>query len=113
MKHHRQMRFSAGLSDIPRLRTTGPKDNFFSKNRRARGGVQRVGAGIFATLLLLCSVASLLAGVVLRAQVSDAVDGVLGLALGTGAALVPFLVACALIFFAVRLIKGVSRSFHK
>jgi hypothetical protein len=113
MKHHRQMRFSAHLQDPPRLRTTGPKDNFFSKDWTARGGVQRVGASLFATLFLLGSVALFVGGVMLRVQVSEAVDGILGQALGTAVALLPFLMACALIFVTVRLIKGVSRSFHR
>lgn len=113
MKHHSQVRFSSNLPDIPRLRTTGPKDSFFSKDWTARGVVQRVGASIFVTLLLLTSVALCAGGVVLRDQVSSAVDGIFGRVLGTAVALFPFLMACALVFFAVRLIKGIRRSFDK
>lgn len=113
MKHHRQVRFSGNLSDIPRLRTTGPKDRLFSNDWTARGVVQRVGASIFVALLLITSVGLCTGGIMLRDQVSSAVDGILGRVLGTAAALLPFLMACALIFVAVRLIKGVSRSLHR
>jgi hypothetical protein len=111
-RHHRATR-SGHLQDTPRLNTTGPKDNCFSKDWKARGGVQRVGASLFATLFLLTSVAVFVGGLMLRAQVVYAVDGIWGHALGTAVALLPFLMACFLIFVAVRLIKGVSRSFHR
>ena len=72
-----------------------------------------MGSSLFAILFLLGSAALVVVGVALRVQVSDAVDGIFGRALGTAVALVPFLMAGALIFIAVRLIKGVRRSFHE
>jgi TRAP-type C4-dicarboxylate transport system permease small subunit len=113
MKHHRQVPFGGNLRDLPRLRTSGPKDNFFSKNWKARGRVQQVGASLFATLFFVSSLAMIVASAVLQAQVSNAVEGILGRVLGAAVALVPCLMACALIFFAVRLIKGVNRSLHQ
>jgi hypothetical protein len=113
MKHHSQMRFDGNLSDVPRLRTTGSKDRLLSKNWTARGRVQRVGAILFAALFLLASVAAFVGGVILRVQVLNAVNGILGQALGIAVELAPFLMACGLIFAAVRLIQGVRRSFHK
>jgi len=111
MKHRSQMRFGGNVSDIPRLRTTSPKDWLLSKNWTARGRVQRVGAILFTALFLLAAVAAFVGGVILRAQVLGAVDGVLGQALGIAVELLPFLVACGLVFAAARLIKGVRRSF--
>jgi hypothetical protein len=112
-QHDRPTPFGHLQDDLPRLRTTGPKDNLFSKNWTARGGVQRVGASLFAALFLLSSVALFVGGVVVRVQISNVVDGIFGQALGTSVALLPFLMACALIFVAVRLIKGISRSIHR
>lgn len=107
------MRFSGHPQDTPRLPSRGPRDSLLSKDWTARGAVQRVGASIFATVLFLGSVALFVASALLRAQVSEAVTGILGQLLGFMLALLPFFIACAFTFLAIRLIRGVGRSFHK
>src|SRR5258708_2330153 len=101
------MRSGVDLSDLPRLRTTGSKDKFFSKDWKARGRVQQVGVSLFAALFLLSSLAMIVGSAMLQVEVSNEVGGILGRVFGAVAALVPCLAACALVFFAVRLIKGV------
>ncbi len=112
-RYDRPMRFNGHLQSSPRLRSYGRKDIILSKDWRARGSVQRVGACILATVLLLGSAALFVASALLRAQVSNGVAGVLGQVLGTALALLPLFIACALTFFAGRLIKGIARSFRK
>lgn len=96
-----------------RLLSYGPKDIILSKDWTARGTVQRVGASVFATILLLGSIALLLAGFLLWAQVSNAIAGTLGQMLGALLALLPFFIAYGLTFFAVRLIRGICRSLQR
>jgi hypothetical protein len=112
-RHDRPMRFSGHSQSSPRVRSYGRKDIILSKDWRARGSIQRVGACILATVLLLGSVALFVASALLRAQVSNGVAGVSGQVLGAAVALLPLFIACALTFFAGRLIKGVARSFRK
>lgn len=107
------MRFVSHQQDPPRLRTRGPQDSLLSKDWRARGATQRIGATVFATVLLFGSVALVAACVLLRIQVSEAVGGISGQVLGSAIALFPFLIACVLTFLAIRLIKGISRSFRR
>ena len=96
-----------------RLLSYGPEDIILSKEWTARGTVQRIGASVFATILFLGSAALLLAGLLLWAQVSNAMGGILGQMLGALLALSPFFLACGLMFFAARLIRGIYRSFHR
>lgn len=112
-RHDRPMRPNGHSQSSPRLRSYGRKDIILSKDWRARGAVQRVGACILATVLLLGSAALFVASALLRAQVSNGVAGVLGQVSGTALALLPLFIACALTFFAGRLIKGIARSFRK
>lgn len=112
-RHIRRVPFSSlTQDDPPRLRTTGPRDNPLSKDWIARGVVQQVGMSFYAMLLGFCAVGMWVGGAVFGIQVSEAVAGVLGKALGTALTLFLFLIGCGLAFVATRLIKGVGRSFR-
>lgn len=99
--------------NVPILYGRGRKDIFGSEDWTARGTIQRIGATIFATGFFCGSVALFLASLLIRAEISEIVGGVLGQIFGTVLAVLAFLVACIGMFLTFRVVRGIVRSFYK
>jgi hypothetical protein len=97
---------------VPILYSSRRKDIFGSEDWIARGTTQKIGATIFATVFFGGSVALFVASPLVRAEISEAVGGVLGRVFGVMLAVLAFVVACAGIFLSFRLMRGIVRAFH-
>lgn len=118
MKHENHQRKEAGQmwfkgQYVPILYGSGRKGIFGSEDWVARGTVQKIGATIIATIFFCGSVAFFIAGLLVRAELSENVGGVLGQILGTLLTLLAFLVACIGIFLTFRLVRGIVRSLRR
>jgi len=99
--------------NVPILYSSARKDIFGSEDWIARGTIQKIGTTIFATVFFCGSIALFVASLLMRAQTSEMVGGVWGQIFGFILAVLAFCVACAGMIFAVRLVRGVVRSFYK
>ena len=118
MKHENHQRQEAGQiwfrgQNVPILYGRGRKNIFASEDWIARGTIQKIGATIIATVFFCGSVALFVAGLLVRAELSKTLGGVLGQISGTVLAVLAFLVACIGMFLTFRLARGVVRSFYK
>jgi hypothetical protein len=98
---------------VPVLNGRGRKDIFGSKDWVAHGTLQRVGAIVFAAVFFCGAIGLLVAGILVRAEISQNMGGVLGQIFGIGLAILSFLVACATMLLSFRLARGIARSFYK
>jgi hypothetical protein len=105
------MRFRG--QNVPILYGRGRKSIFGTEDWTARGTIQKIGATIFATGFFCASVALFVASLLIRAQVSENVGGVLGQIFGTVLAVLALVVACIGMFLTFRLVRGIVRSFYK
>jgi hypothetical protein len=99
--------------NVPILYGSSRKDIFGSDDWIARGAIQRIGVAVFATGFFFGSIALFVASLFLRGEISENVGGVLGQIFGFTLAVLAFSVACAGMFLAVRMGRGVVRSFYK
>jgi hypothetical protein len=99
--------------NVPILYGRGRKDIFCSEDWIAKGAIQRIGATIVAAVFFCGSVALFVASLLIRAQISETVDGVFGQIFGTVLGVLVLLVACVGMFLTFRLVRGVVRSFDK
>jgi len=118
MKHENHQGREAGQiwfrgQNVPILYGRGRKNILGSEDWTARGTIQKIGATIFATGFFCGSVALFVASLLVRAEISKSVGGVLGPIFGTVLAVLAFLVASIGMFLTFRLMRGVVRSFYK
>src|SRR5260370_24948869 len=91
---------------VPILYSPGRTGRFLSKDWVAKGTTQRIGAIIFATVFFCGSTALFFASILMRAQISEAMRGVLGQIFGIVLAALAFLVACFGMLLTFRLCRG-------
>ena len=108
----RSMRVRERSQNPPILQNHGRYPRFGSKDWIARGAIQRIATTIIATVYLFGSVAIFVASLLVRDDTSDKLGDVLGLISGILLTLLAFFLACAGMFFAIRLLRSVVRSFH-
>jgi hypothetical protein len=101
------------LERPPILHSSGPYRGFGSKDWIARGAVQKVGTTIFGVVFLLGSVGLFFAALLVRDDTSGKMGDVMGPIARTLLALLGFSLGCSAMFFAIRLLRGVIRSFYK
>jgi hypothetical protein len=111
-RHTKRTMWFSG-QNVPILYSRSPTDGLLSKDWVARGTIQRIGATIFATGFFCGSVALFVASLLMRAQTSEIMGGVLGQIFGTVLAILAFLLACIGMFLTFRLVRGVVRSSYK
>jgi hypothetical protein len=97
---------------VPILYGRSRKDIFGSEDWVAKGTIQRIGALVFAAAFFCGSIALPFAGVLVRAEISQRMAGILGQVFGMGLAVLAFLVACTAMLLSFRLVRGVVRSFQ-
>lgn len=98
--------------NIPILYGSARKDLFGSEAWIATGTIRKVGATIFAAVFFCGSLALFAASLLVRGEISENVGGVVGQVCGFILAVLSLLIACAGMFLAVRMARGVVRSFH-
>jgi hypothetical protein len=98
---------------VPILYGRSRKDIFGSEDWVAKGTTQRIGAIMFAAVFFCGSIALLFGGVLVRAEISQSMGGILGQVFGIGLAVLAFLVACTALLLTFRLVRGVVRSVYK
>ena len=98
---------------VPIIYASRKGDFLGSKQWVARGTTQRIGAGIFAIVFLLGSVLAFVASPLVREEAMEDVGGIFGQVFGFLLSGLAVLIACAMMFAAFRLAKGIARSFQK
>jgi hypothetical protein len=98
---------------VPILYSTGPKDIFLSKDWIAKGAIQRIGFTIFSLIFLAGSVALFVGSWLVRAQTAEMIGGAFGQVTGTVLAVLGLFFGCVAVFLAMKMLRGIVRSFHK
>jgi len=98
---------------VPVLSGRSKKSIFLSEDWVARGMTQRIGATVFAIVLLCGSILLVVGSFLLRTETSQDAGGILGQILGAMLGVLTLVVASFFVFLAFRLGRGTIRSFRK